>query len=273
MGIRNVLAALCAVPLNERNQRHLMLILRRLYSAWQRHSLVTLSQLIVKNTYYYLTELFSGRLFRNCEETSEFDAAYGTDTERIREIGSLDIDSNNARYAVRYQPSPTALAKNIIQSLPIDYSQFIFLDLGAGKGRVLLIAAQFPFAAVIGVEFCKELCAIASENIRKMAPDERKARRIECVYNDVTLYPIPEGPLVCYFYNPFNELIMSAMADKLALSLKNKPREIYIIYVHPEHRTLFDGDAYWSLVDESKLHVTYHLRLDKLLERCNETIN
>jgi hypothetical protein len=250
-----------------------MLIVRRLCSAWNRHSLTELLPLIVKNIAYYLKRLLSGRIFRNGADVSEFDAVYGTETDTIREIGSLDIDSINARHAVRYQPSPTALVKDVIDSLSIDYKQFTFLDFGAGKGRVLLIAAQLPFAAVIGVEFCQELCVIASENISKMASDKRIAGHVECHYNDVTLYPLPEVPLVCYFYNPFNQLIMSAMVDKLASSLKKKPRQIYIIYVHPEHRTLFDAKGCWSVIDESKFHVTYRVRLDKLLERCDETTN
>ena len=245
-----------------------MRIVKRLYSAWNRHSLGTLLQLIAKNIFYYLKELLSGRLFMGSEEQkSEFDVAYGTDTEKIREVGSLDIASENARYAVRYQPSPQNFATEIIHALPIDYSQFTFIDFGAGKGRVLLIAAQLPFAAVIGIEFSQELCAVAIDNISKIAPNKRIAGRVECHYNDVTRYPLPDSPLVCYFYNPFDQLIMRAVVDKLASSLKDKPREIYIIYVHPEHRAIFDAVAYWDVIDESNLHVIYHTRLDKLLER------
>jgi SAM-dependent methyltransferase len=243
-----------------------MRIVKRLYSAWRRHSLGTLIQLIVKNIFYYLKELLSGRLFGESEEKkSEFDGTYGTDTEKIREIGSLDIASQNAQHAVRYQPSPQNFAAELIHALPIDYSQFIFIDFGAGKGRVLLIAAQLPFAAVIGIEFSQELCAVAIDNISKIVPNKR-AGRVECYYNDVTLYPLPESPLVCYFYNPFDRLIMQAVVDRLASSLKDKPREIYIIYVHPEHRAIFDAEAYWDAIDESSLHVIYHSRLDKLLE-------
>jgi len=244
-----------------------MHIVRRLRSAWSRHSLGTLFRLAVKNIFYYLVELFSGRLFReSVDDASEFDVAYGTDTEKIREIGSLTIDSDNARHAVRYQPSPQALATAIIHALPIDFSQFIFLDFGAGKGRVLLIAAQLPFAAVIGIEFSQELCAVTADNISKAAPDKLIAGRVECHYDDVTCYPLPELPLVCYFYNPFDRSVMRAVVDRLASSLKNKPREIYIIYVHPEHRALFDGEAYWDVIDESKFYVIYHARLDKLLQ-------
>lgn len=245
-----------------------MQIVRRLYSAWNRHSLGTLLQLIAKNFIYYLRELFSGRIFRRSEEQiSEFDIVCGTDTEKICEIGSLEINSENARHAVRYQPSPQDLATEIIQAIPIDYSRFTFLDFGAGKGRVLLIAAQFPFAAVIGVEFSQELCAIASNNISKIPADKRIAGLVECHYNDVTLYPLPETPLVCYFYNPFDQLIMRKVINRLASSLKGKKREIYIIYVHPEHRALFDAEEYWDVIDESKFHVTYHANLDKLLKR------
>lgn len=245
-----------------------MRIVKRLYSAWRRHSLGTLLRLIAKNIFYYLKELLSGRLFGESEDQkSEFDGAYDTDTEKIREIGSLDIASQNARYAVRYQPSPQNFATEIIRALPIDYSQFVFIDFGAGKGRVLLIAAQLPFAAVIGIEFSQELCGIATDNISKFTPNQRIAERVECHYNDVTLYPLPESPLVCYFYNPFDQFIMRAVVDRLASSLKDKPREIYIIYVHPEHRAIFDAEAYWDVIDESNLHVIYHPSLDKLLER------
>src|SRR5690349_12456847 len=244
-----------------------MRIVKRLYSAWRRHSLGALLQLIAKNIFYYLKGLLSGRLFRESEEQkSEFDVAYGTDTEKIREIGSLDVASQNVRYAVRYQPSPENFVTEIIRALPIDYGEFIFIDFGAGKGRVLLIAAQLPFAAVIGIEFSQELCAVANDNISKVAPSKRIAGRVESHYNDVTLYPLPESPLVCYFYNPFNQLIMRAVVDRLASSLKDKPREIYIIYVHPEHRAIFDAEAYWDVIDESSSHVIYHARLDKLLE-------
>lgn len=244
-----------------------MRIVRRLSSAWNRHSFGTLLLLIAKNFTYYLGEIFSRRLFRKSEEhISEFDIVSGTDTEKICEIGSLDINSENARHAVRYQPSPHDFASEIIQALPIDYSQFTFIDFGAGKGRVLLIAAQLPFAAVIGIEFSQELCAIASNNINKIPENKRMARLVECHYNDATLYHLPETPLVCYFYNPFDQLVMRRVIDNLSSSLRDKQREIYIIYVHPEHRSLFDADGCWEVIDESGFHVTYRCSLDKLLK-------
>ena len=98
-------------------------------------------------------------------ERSEFDRKHCADTEEIREIGSLGIESDNVMYAVRYQPSPGDLAETLLNGLEIDYSKFTFLDYGAGKGKVLLIAGMKPFKAVIGVEFSEELQQIATKNI------------------------------------------------------------------------------------------------------------
>lgn len=242
-----------------------MSLLNRLFSAWRRHGAAGFLRLIGKNVSYYTGELVSGRIFRkHGEDNSEFDQAYGTDTENIREVGSLDIKSDNARYAVRYQPSPHDLAHKIIHGLAIHHDQYTFLDFGAGKGRVLLIAAELPFQAVIGIEFSSELCAIANNNIAKIAPEMRAASKVECQLADATAFPLPETPLVCYFYNPFSAVIMKEVMDRLIASLKHKPRDIYVIYVHPEHRAIFDNAGYWDIVGEAEFHIVYRSRPHEL---------
>ena len=83
----------------------------------------------------------------------------------MREIGTLDVVSSAAaRYAVRYDPSNPEVVRGLISKLQIDYSRFSFIDFGSGKGRVLLVAAGFPFKEVIGVEFSRELHEVALKN-------------------------------------------------------------------------------------------------------------
>lgn len=228
--------------------------LSRVASAWSRHGPLGFLRLIGKNTAHYTGQLVSGRLFAQDEyATSEFDQAYGMDTERIREIGSLDIArSQNARHAVRYQPSPQREATEAIHSLQINHAQFSFLDFGAGKGRVLVIAGELPFKAVIGIELSRELCEVATKNVAKIDAAKRVAARIECVNADAASYPLPDTPLVCYFYNPFDRVIMGNVVDQLVDSLRKTPREMLIIYLHPAHRALFEDSGYWSLVSENK---------------------
>ncbi len=164
---------------------------------------------------------------------------------------------------MRYQPSPDSLVTEIIQSLSIDYSEFTFIDFGAGKGRFLLLAGQLPFAAVIGIEFSSELCKVASENIGKIPPEKKTAPEIACIYSDVADYPLPDTPLVCYFYNPFAQPAMQMVLDKLTASLKNNQREIYVIYIDPKYRSLFDTAGYWDVINESQFYIIYRANLGK----------
>ena len=48
---------------------------------------------------------------------------------------------------------PAAELVEILADLGIYYPDCVFLDLGAGKGRALLLASQFPFKRIVGVEF------------------------------------------------------------------------------------------------------------------------
>src|SRR4051812_23666246 len=112
---------------------------RRIRSAWRRHSLPSLVRLVFKNIAYQLS-----RMHRKAQDES-FDVAYGTDTSAIREVGSLDIASPNALHAFRYQPSSDVLVRNAIACLEIEPAEFSFIDFGSGKGRVLMITAEYPF--------------------------------------------------------------------------------------------------------------------------------
>ena len=46
----------------------------------------------------------------------------------------------------------------------IEHDRFTFVDFGAGKGRVLMMACEYPFKQVIGVELSRKLHATASRN-------------------------------------------------------------------------------------------------------------
>lgn len=232
-----------------------MWILKRLVVAWKRYGTWKFIYLVGKNLRFYIEKLFSGDVLQSTTE-SEFDDEFGTDTEVIREIGSLDIAlSENALHAVAYEPSPYHITTKIIQELSIDHTRFSFLDFGSGKGRVLLIASQLPFKSVIGIEFSRELCEVTKDNIAKFPPSKCAASWVECVHTDVVEYRLPGNPLVCYFYNPFDQVIMEVVVGRLVESLREIPREIYVIYLNAKYRMLFDNSGLWDVISESDLDV------------------
>ena len=93
----------------------------------------------------------------------------------------------------------------MMQSLPIDYTQFTFIDLGSGKGRTLLIASDYPFRRIIGVELLGELHRIAQENIRTYQSPTRKCFALEIIRGDAREFTFPAEPSVIYLFNPLTE--------------------------------------------------------------------
>jgi SAM-dependent methyltransferase len=230
-----------------------MALLERVVTAWNRHGVISFLGLLVKNIIHPLKRIAYGEFF--------FDRVHGANTDGIIQVADLNVNTENAKHSAHYEPTRQRLAKQIINGLPIQHNHFTFLDFGAGKGRVLLIAAKLPFIAVIGIEFSRDLCSVATENIARIAAKNRRAARIECHYGDATAYPLPDSPMVCYFYNPFDEVLMQVMVDRLAESLRNNPRDIYVVYVNPLHRVLFDADRTWNVIQEGKNHVTYRAQI------------
>ena len=65
-----------------------------------------------------------------------------------------------------YQPTEPAVFHEMIARITEPLERFTFIDLGCGKGRTLLMASQYPFRRIIGVELLSELHRIAQQNIR-----------------------------------------------------------------------------------------------------------
>jgi SAM-dependent methyltransferase len=134
-----------------------------------------------------------------------------------------------------YLPIRPTTARRVIRSLPIsDASDYTFVDLGSGKGRMLLIASEFPFRKVIGVEMRSDLHDQALENVQRYRHPTAQTSRIDCRLVDATQYDFPAGKLVVYLFNPFSAEIMGQVFQRLDASFEQDPREIIVIYVYPE---------------------------------------
>jgi SAM-dependent methyltransferase len=232
-------------------------MLKALASAWRRHGPLRFCYLLVYNAYYYARSLGRGSAPDPAELA--FDREHGVDTATIREIGSLAIDSPNARHAVRYQPSDLDLARQVLAQLEIAFPRFTFVDYGCGKGMVLLLAAEFPFNRIIGVEFAPELVAIARRNIAHYRGD-LLCRDIEVVQADAAEFPPPPGPLVCYFYNPFGEPVMRQVVNRLEDRLRQDPAELFVIYLNPRHERVFNGSSLWKASERTDWSVVIRRR-------------
>ncbi len=101
---------------------------------------------------------------RAAERTADaaFDRAHGVDTGgKIHTAAMHDVESENWVYGLRYMPTRAGLFEQMVSASDIEPHRYSFVDYGSGKGRVLLLAARFPFRRVVGVEFSPELHRIA----------------------------------------------------------------------------------------------------------------
>ena len=101
-----------------------------------------------------------------------------------------------------YQPTDPALFREMMSALPIQFDKFTFIDIGSGKGRTLLMASEYPFQKIIGVELLPELHQVAQENLRLYQSESQKCFALESVCGNATTFPFPAEPLVLYLFNP-----------------------------------------------------------------------
>jgi SAM-dependent methyltransferase len=124
-------------------------------------------------------------------------------------------------------------------ALPIRHEEFTFIDFGSGKGKVLLLASELPFKAIVGIEFSKDLHQVAQQNLARYKSPTQACTRIDCLLLDATLYEVPLGPKVCFFFNPFHEPVMAQVVRRLDASLIAAPSPTFILYYRPALQHIF----------------------------------
>lgn len=168
-----------------------------------------------------------------------FDRQLGIHTARRPEFAGLAYD---APESIRYEPLPyslvrTALAK-IVDDAPLEND--VFLDYGAGLGRIVIMAATHPFKRVIGVELLEALSEQAAANVKAATP--HLLAPAEVVTFDARQFEVPDDVTVICLFNPFIGEAMADVQRRIEASLRRTPRRLRIIYAHAnDQKDLFEG--------------------------------
>ena len=104
-------------------------------------------------------------------------------------------------------------------------SDDVFVDLGSGKGRVLLSVATKNLKKVIGIEIRKDMFDIAMENLEK---SKMKNTPVEIVNADVATFDMKEGTIF-FMFNPFGINTQKRVLENIRSSLVVNPRQVRII--------------------------------------------
>jgi SAM-dependent methyltransferase len=162
---------------------------------------------------------------------------YGINTTGADELKQLEKKGIDISHATIYMPVSYELLEEVFDQLK-NKAHIHFIDIGCGKGRALCVSANKGFRQVTGLDFSKELCDAAKENLA--ATKQRiPIFHYNIINNDAFYFEIPGDADCIFFFNPFDETIMSGVVNNILTSLQDHPRKLYVIYVNPLHKDLF----------------------------------
>ena len=142
-----------------------------------------------------------------------------------------------------YQATEPALFHEMLGTVNLDLAGFTFIDLGSGKGRTLLMASDYPFRRIIGVEVLPALHRIAEQNIRDYKSESQKCFDVVSICADARSFTFPREPILLYLFNPLPEAGLAQTIHNLEDSLRRHPRPVYVIYHNPLLEHLLIGSS------------------------------
>lgn len=170
----------------------------------------------------------------------------GKDDLHLLEERDIDIE-----HATIYMPVSYDLLERVFMHLS-KIKRTHFLDIGCGKGRALCVAAHYGFTNVMGIDFSKELCTEAEQNLYK-TKRQLSTLQYKIYNNDAFYFAIPTDVDCIFLFNPFDEVIMSGVVENIMISLEEAPRKLTIIYANPLHKELFLAEGFVETFNTKKL--------------------
>jgi hypothetical protein len=239
-----------------------MKLLRRLRNSYTRSGLLGTIATCAHALVFYAAELTPARRRRRRRERerdAEFDRRFSVRTGGDINLVEVSVLPTRSRaFGLGYQATSEAPFAQMLRAVPADFKDFIFVDFGSGLGRALLLASEYPFQAIRGVEFSPDLHKIACDNIRSYRSQTQKCADIASVCQDAAEYQIPEQRAIFYFYNPFLEPVMARVMRNIEQSLQKNPREAYLIhYGDPKARNRVDRSPVFRLLSETRAYCVY----------------
>ena len=203
-----------------------------------------------------------------------FDRRYGVDTDGLIYADAAAEGHAGARHnAGYYATAPSlfdgamALWRGTLAGTGYALEDYALVDIGCGKGRVLMMATEYAFPEIMGVELDPGLARVARKNLSRLGRwrwlglphlngEMRGTRRaqfsgapqvsplrpgrqaIRIVEGDALSVPLPKGPVALFYFNSFEQEMMEMWLARLGEIARERTLPLDLIYVHPEFDAL-----------------------------------
>jgi SAM-dependent methyltransferase len=175
------------------------------------------------------------------QRTHPIDKIYGIDTSGVVQVENIHPDQNLQSQIIAYVGSQPSIVRRGLSALG-DSRDYVFVDLGCGKGRATTVASEFPFRAVMGVELSAALAAMARANADTIARQFPERPKVTIAEANVVDFPLPAPRLVLFNYHAFGaELIAKIIAKCEAALASGELQHMFFVYYNPVHAEALDA--------------------------------
>jgi SAM-dependent methyltransferase len=176
---------------------------------------------------------------------------HGVDTSGLVPAKHLLTGHANDEHVTAYY----GVAPSILRALighwrecgpPYPIEDYTFVDVGAGKGRGLLVASEYSFRKVVGIELNPELASIARQNVERWTRANREdstAARIapiEVVEQDALEYELPATPTLLFLFHPFEAPVLKQLLRRIETQFARRQGALDLLYVNAECADVID---------------------------------
>lgn len=176
---------------------------------------------------------------------SIWDLVHGTETLTRIHPHALDTNSSNKQHATYYGATRARPLMQLFTHLALSRKGG-FVDLGSGKGRVLMVAAQYGFEKIVGIDFSESLCRLAHQNLKAFRRRRKVESKIIILHTDAVHYRIQGDEHTFFLYDPFGREVLSKVLQNIRASLVSHPRQLCLIYNSPRHHELVEQSGVFA---------------------------
>ncbi len=180
-----------------------------------------------------------------------FDQIHGVETSGLVPAANLVTGHPNDEHVTAYYGVAPSILRTLIDLWretppPEPIHNYTFIDIGAGKGRAMLVASELPFRKVIGIELNPQMVITARQNIghwQQSHADDTTAQRlapIQLLEQDALTFDFPSTPTLVFLFHPFEAPVLKQLLRRIETQFAKRSGTLDILYVNAECRTVLD---------------------------------
>ena len=184
-----------------------------------------------------------------------FDLAHNVDTSGLVPAGHLITGHPNDTHVTAYYGVAPSILRTLIQRWrdtipPHPIHSYTFVDIGAGKGRAMLVASELPFQHVIGIELNPMLADIAQRNLDQWIashaadPTASSLAPTHLYEQDALTFDLPRTHTLAFLFHPFEAPVLKLLLRRIESRFAKRPGAptpaFDLLYVNAECRGVLD---------------------------------